>query len=380
MIMIIDRFRALFDFQAEKRFTWQSRIWLAIVYASGLLFWGIFLNWGKLELYFEDWGYVTIPRLAFLQHAVRNLTLPLHMPDSSSLYNVSDRFLAIPDVILSPQILFLGILDWMSFILFNVLFQYTIGFWGLLKLRLRFRLSLAAFLAAFLLFNFNGHITSHLAIGHLNWGGYFFYPWFALMIFRFVEGERSWRWVLFGSLVFFLVFLQGSYHQYIWMLIFFGVTGIVYWRNFFAAFKVLVFANLLSMVRILPAVTHAGEFDWELLGGFPLMRYILDVMISAQAPETGAAYKAFLNPLGYWEFNLYVGLLGVLFLVLFAGLLFTTRQTLAAGMQWVKTFIKETAGETQSGARRGLSRISSWFSKFDGLYEGPEPKLLGLLV
>ena len=160
--------------------------------------------------------------------------------------------MTIPDVILSPQVLFLGILGLMPFVLFNVLFQYTIGFWGLLKLRKKFHLSLVAFLAVFLLFNFNGHFLSHLTIGHVNWGGYFLYPWFALLIFRFVEGEKSWSWVLFGALIFFLVFLQGAYHQYVWMLIFLGVTGIVYWRNFFAAFKVLVFANLLSMVRILP--------------------------------------------------------------------------------------------------------------------------------
>jgi hypothetical protein len=302
------------------------------------------------------------------------------MPDSSSLLTITDRFMAIPDVILSPQILFLGILDWMPFVLFNVLFQYTIGFWGLLKLRKKFRLSLVAFLTAFLLFNFNGHILSHLAVGHLSWGGYFLYPWFALMVFRFVEGERSWRWVLFGSLIFFLVFLQGSYHQYVWMLIFFGVTGIVYWRNFFAALKVLVFANLLSMVRILPAVTILGKNPEEFLGGFPLMRYVLDVMIYTRAPETGPAYKAFLNPLGYWEFNLHVGLIGVSFLVLFAGLVFITRQTLVAVLQWADKFTKETAGKTQSGVWHILSHISSWFSKFDALWEGAKPRFLGLLI
>lgn len=377
---MIHRFRAIFNYRGEKPFPWQSRIGLAIVFVSGLVFWGNFLNWGKLESYFEDWAYVSMPRLAFLKYAIRDLTLPLHMPDASALSNISDRFMSIPDVILSPQILFLGILGLMPFVLFNVLFQYTIGFWGLLKLRKRFRLSLVVFLAAFLLFNFNGHILSHLAIGHVNWGGYFLYPWFVLMVLRFVEGERSWRWVLFGALIFFLVFLQGAYHQYVWMLIFFGVTGIVYWRNFFAAFKVLVFANLLSMVRILPAVIQIGEFDQEFLGGFLLKRYMLGVMLSARAPETGQVFKTFPNPLGYWELNLYVGLLGILFLVFFAGLMFITRQTLVVGMQWAKTFDKEIVEKKQSGAWHSLSRIFSWFSKFDGLREDARPKLLGLLI
>ena len=81
---------------------------------------------------------------------------------------------------ISPQVLLLRFLDPATYVLVNIWIFYAIGFLALLLLRRRYHLSLAAFLPMYLLFSFNGHITAHLVVGHLEWVGYFLLPLFCL--------------------------------------------------------------------------------------------------------------------------------------------------------------------------------------------------------
>jgi len=60
---------------------------------------------------------------------------------------------------------------------------------GLLLIRHRYRLGLAPFTLLFLLFNFNGFITSHLAVGHSMWFGYFLLSFAALFILEMLEEQ-----------------------------------------------------------------------------------------------------------------------------------------------------------------------------------------------
>ncbi len=115
---------------------------------------------------------------AFLRDAVRSGELPLHISDPATLGGITDRFLAIPDEILSPQVYLLRFISIGRFVFVDVAILYTIGFFGLLWLRRRFSLSLFTFTILFLLFDFNGHILAHYCIGHVTWGGYFLFPWF----------------------------------------------------------------------------------------------------------------------------------------------------------------------------------------------------------
>ena len=171
----------------NQKHVWVQRIWLACLFVGGIYLWGQLLNWGKGPLNFHDWASIFGPRLAVMRAAIMNGELPLHTSAPVIQGGVTLRFLAIPDQILSPQILLLPILDIGRFVLFQYMLMYTLGFWALLKLRKRYMLSLLAFTILFALFNFNGHILSHASIGHANWGGYFLYPFFALLIFDLID-------------------------------------------------------------------------------------------------------------------------------------------------------------------------------------------------
>ncbi len=141
-----------------------------------------------------------------------------------------------------------------AFVVAHILLLYSLGYAGLLWLRRKFSLSLVPFIILFILFKFflNGHSPAHLAIGHLKLGGYFLFPWFAILVFQLVEGERRWTWIAKTSLLLFAIFHQVSFHQFVWLLIFLALLAVAKRGYFLTAAGGALFAVLLSLVRILP--------------------------------------------------------------------------------------------------------------------------------
>lgn len=308
---------ALYSPQLEQSHPWLARIILTALYLLGGGLWGRFFNWGRIPFDFHDWAEISAARMQFVRNAILDGVLPLHMTETAHLRSVTDRFMAIPDAILSPQVLLLGILEVGAFFLVNTLLLYTLGTLGLIALRRHFRLSLAAYTVLFLLFNFNGHILAHNSVGHATWGGYFLFPWLAVLIFQLMDGDQSWRWVANTSLLLFFIYLQGSFHHFVWALFFLGFLGITAWNFFAPVLKALIAAVLLSMVRILPPALELGKWDSEFLGGYPTVMDILQSMVIIKFPEQSLETRSMLNVLGWWEFNLYVGLIGAVFVITF---------------------------------------------------------------
>ena len=294
-----------------------SLTWLASLYLAGAVLWGLFFNWGVFPMGFHDWANISAPRLTFLKEAITQGKLPLHTSDEASLGGVTDRFLSIPDQILSPQILFLRVMSVSRFAFLNVVLLYSIGFLGLLWLQRKFSLTGVPFLILFALFNFNGHILAHLSVGHATWGGYFLFPWFATLVFRLVEGERGWGWIAKMAILLFSMFLQGSFHQFVWALLFLALLAIVRRDYFLTVIGGAGFAILLSLVRILPPAMLAGRFDVAFYGGYPSLARLWEALITVYPPATRAAAQGMPVALGYWEFSLYIGLAGAGFLLFF---------------------------------------------------------------
>ncbi len=308
---------ALFDPQEERGLRWLSWLWLIGLVLAGAALWGKFLNWGNIPFDFHDWAEVNAPRLAFLRDAVLKGVLPLHMPDASALRNITERYLALPDVLISPQIILLRWLEVGQFILVNTWLFYALGVLGLLWLRRRFGLSLAAYTILFLLFNFNGHILAHYSIGHITWAGYFLFPLFAALIVQLLDGDHSWAWAARISLLLFFMYLQGSFHQYIWAMIFLGLLAATSWKHLLPILKAGIFAVLLAMARLLPPTLHLGEFDSEFLGGYPTLFDVFNSMLSIKFPHESLNVRNMLSPLGWWEYDLYLGAAGAAFLLAF---------------------------------------------------------------
>ena len=322
---------AVFYPEDEQNRRWIVWLWLAGLFLAGVFLWGKFLNWGNIPFDFHDWAEVNAPRLAFVRDAVITGELPLHMPDGSALRNITDRYMSLPDVILSPQVYLMRWMDVGPFVLVNTLIFYTLGMFGLLWFRRRFSLGLVPFTLLFFLFNFNGHILTHMSIGHITWNGYFLFPWVLALVFQLLGGDSSWKWVARMSLLLFFMYINGSFHHFIWVLLFLGLLAIANPRHFWMVIKAGLFSILLSMVRLLPPTLHLADFDDEFLGGYPTLLDVWNSLVQVRYPVDSLSIRSMLSPLGWWEYSLYLGLAGTIFLLAFGVLRWLRRGEGAAG-------------------------------------------------
>jgi hypothetical protein len=244
-------------------------------------------------------------------------------------------------VMLAPQMLLLEVMSVGWFVLVNVWLLYTIGLFGLVQLWKRLRLAPVSFAILFLLFNFNGSILSHFSVGHVNYTGYFLYPWLFLLLIDLIESNHPfnlksttvWRWLAGYSLLLFFMLLNGSFHQFIWALMLTGLVGVFYWRKFWQAFAGILAAGLLSAVRLLPPVLHLGQFDSEFLSGYPAVMDIWTAMTGMIGPDKAFAHTGQLTNLGWWEFDLFVGLVGAVFLLYFGLIWWLKKREMPAWLQ-----------------------------------------------
>lgn len=310
---ILDRLStAFFRGGQDKPTSWLNGVWLAALYLGGLVHWGYFFNWGKVPSNIHDWTQ-TWPYLNFLRKAALHNLLPLHI---GSTLVATDRYIARPDTLLSPQAYLLRFIRPGPFILINTLILFTTGCVGLLLLRKRYHLAPAAFGALFLLFNFNGHITAHLAVGHSEWVGYFLLPFFVLLVLKLVEGEKAgWGWVLGVALTLLFLFLQGAFHFFLWCLIFLAGLGLFYPKYFKPAAQAILFSGLLSLVRILPPALEYFKGGPTFISGFTSITDMLSALVVLHAPSE--ALSGPFNALPGWETDTYLGFIGAALLVYF---------------------------------------------------------------
>jgi hypothetical protein len=289
------------------------------LYALGCAHWVEFYNRGDLTLAAEDWSkeYGTY---WVLRRAIETRQPPYHALNvfhPQQWFHGTNRFLGLPETNLSPQILLLPYLDLGTFFLVNTLLLYSVGFLGCLLIRRRYRLGLVPFTLLFLLFDFNGHIVSHLSVGHSMWNGYFLLPFFCLLLLEWVEVGASPSLSLKLAFVLFAIALQGAFHLAVWcwmFLFFFVAFNPREWRQGLFVFAA---SGLFCFFRILPAaVTFWGEAPYTFMGGYPTVTDVLEALVvlgDPEHPRVGVEAGA----MGWWEFDIYVGVAGFAALVYF---------------------------------------------------------------
>ena len=313
--------RALFSTEEEKAFPWLPIVWIGALFLAGIILWGIFFNWGNVPIDYMDWAEVWGARMQAWRDALLHNTLPFHLEDVAAVRNGTDRYFATADMVSTPQVILLRWLEIGLYSLVNNLILYAVATWYLLKIRKKYQLSLFAFAMMFLLFQFNGHLVTHLSVGHLNWGGYYLFPAYVLFLLEFIEEKQGWPWVAKMAFVLFLIFMQGSFHQLVWSLGALGILAVIRWRQFFVAVKAMVAAILLSLPRILPVLLLEleGPRGIDFLGGYPTLWDLIRSLIYNSTPDMAMPRQVLDSSLGYWEFDSFTGIGGLIFLV-FGGL------------------------------------------------------------
>ncbi len=295
-----------------------------VLYLGGMFFWSWFLNYGNIAP-FHDWVEVNLPRLAIVQNALHEGYFPFFSAASGPLRGITHRFLCIPDIILSPDIFLLKWLRMDQFILYHWLFSYTLGFLPLIWLRLKRKTHPALILIFFTLINFNGHILGHLTVGHYTWGGYFFIPWVILLCQEVHEVKNRWVWISLTASLLFLMWLLGSFQQYLVCLIVLGLYGLPSGSQRKNIWSAGVFSVLLSMCRILPPVLILSNADHESLGGFRFIHHAIQSMLLPMPAKKWLPFENFNSNLGWWEFNHFMGISGCLLLSA-AGIFWAVKQ------------------------------------------------------
>lgn len=290
---------------------WVLRAGLVGLYALGWVVWGSFLSWGGFQFDRHDWTQEG-PRYAFLRQAALEGQLPLHIQSELA---ATERFLAIPDVVTSPQVILLRWLEPAQFVLVNTLLLYSVGFGGLLLLRRRYGWSLFTFSLLFLLFSFNGNISAHLGVGHSMWVSAFLLPFFVLLVLRLLEGQGGWRWVLWMALLQAALFAQGGFHFVIWCLMFLLALAVFERKQAKTLLAGIGFSVLLNLGRILPpALEFAGQ-ERRFISGFFSVGDLVSGMVTLVYPPQ--AMEGMHAALPWWEVDFYTGLLGLVVVLVF---------------------------------------------------------------
>ena len=298
-----------FQSEASGKQRWLRWLWFVILYLVGAAVWGFFLNWGNIEFDLHDWTQEG-PRLFFLRKALLEGRFPLHI--SSPLFE-GTRFLSIPDTLFSPQILLLKNLEPGTFVLVNLLLLYTLGVVGIALLAARRRWSPLVVTTVFFLVNFNGQIVAQLAVGHTMWVTAFLLPYFVLLIFELLEEGGSWWWVLKLSVLLLGFFLQGGFHFVTWSLLFLLILALTVPRYRKQVLVGVGFSLLLCMPRILPTAVEMADVRRQFISGYYSVLDMLEALVSLKFPYQALSEKYI--SLGWWEVDIYIGLVGFLLLL-----------------------------------------------------------------
>jgi hypothetical protein len=296
-----------------------TRLTLAAIYVAGAIGWAYVLGWGAANLNFHDWSGINLPRLQFLQNALRDGTLPMHMSGGMALHYATDRFLSLPDVITTPQVLLLLVMPVQTFVVVDVLIQYSIGFLGLLMLRRHFGWSLFTFALVFPLVIFNGHILAHYSVGHFTWGAYFVFPWIALFVFRYLDGDHGWTLLAKFAVAVFYMVLAGGQHHVTWVLLLLVLLMPFCRRRAWWLLSAAVAGVMLSAVRLLPPALELSSFRAQgFLSdaiGFPSLSHLLTALTVLRR-EAAWFHPALPGNLWffdsyYYEFSAFIGVAGL---------------------------------------------------------------------
>lgn len=280
-----------------------------LLFAAGACHWILFLHYGDLAFKSHDWGKEFI-YYSLIKQSLGSGQVPYHI---SLAFHGTPRFLALPETNLSPQVLLLAFMGVGKFVLANTLILYSVGFLGCLLLKRRYGLSIVPFAVFFLIFNFNGHITAHLGVGHSMWAGYFFLPLFFLFLLELIE-ERPKRTSPFKlAFIMFAILLQGGFHIFVWCMTFLILVLIFNWRLLKPVLLSIVSAVLLSAFRLIPAMFALLGKKEKFIWSYPTLRDLFDALITIrqQTPERLRPW----GTAGWWEYDIYIGIIAIAVIV-----------------------------------------------------------------
>ncbi|MBA3950181.1 MAG: hypothetical protein H0X44_09580, partial [Acidobacteria bacterium] len=255
---------------------------------------------------------------------MRDLRLPLETREP--IYDMGARFVANLEAPLAPHVFFLTPLgDHLTVVLSTVLMSWVCVY-GCFRLARRLELGAVAFTLLTLLIAFNGSIVAHVGSGHLSWLGCYLLPLLIEgLIVMSAGGAAARRAGATVALVLFALVVMGSApHIGVLSGALIAICAISMPAAHPALGLCLTQAAALSMFRVLPAgVTFIGGGRTWIADGYA-PRQVLEGLLLLRGPDardlvsiTRAYGVRDAVPLGWVEFDVYIGIVGTLFIAVF---------------------------------------------------------------
>lgn len=289
----------------KPRYLFQTRpIFFGLLFIIGIIYWILFFNAGNLTLDAYDW----VKESAYL-NSLRDAQIDMVIPWkwSEPFYHNTQSFLANPEIVLTPDIILLRWIPNSFFIILHIIIFYSVGFFGSILIAKKLNISLISFFVFWLVFNFNGYLTAHIAVGHFQWTGYFLIPFFLIILSKFLMDSQNTSSVNITNafsmaILLGVLFLNGSLHIAVWCCMFMTIALFARWAMFSNVATAIIMGCLLSFGRLLPAALwfpHNGFF----IAGYPSFGTFLDAFIISHRHDFTMDIRA----LGWWEYDVYIG-------------------------------------------------------------------------
>jgi hypothetical protein len=280
---------------------------LAGLFQGGLLFDGHLhrFDW-EVHWHYYDWI-----RIGLQQHA----TLPRFMVDA---WHTPNLVANAQSPLLGPVVWSLAFLSTEVYLKMLITVYTALGVAGswLLARDLGARPGVAA--CAAVLFCCGGFFATHVAVGH-HWslGGYWL-PWVLLLLRHAAVGSRA-AWVGLACVQAASLF-EGQHHPFLWQNGFAALWALFEWvrsRNP-AALRAWLGATALGVglaaVRVVPVLLEFVDYSPNArIEGLPPAALLFSLLSGTQGPETSLAGLVFDHGSGWWEYDFYLGVAGMLF-------------------------------------------------------------------
>jgi hypothetical protein len=274
----------------------------------GLVYWGLFYFRGGPAIAHGDWVKEQV-YLDTLRLAVEHFQMPWAW--DKPFYHSANLFMANPEVVFTPNVLLLRWLTNGQFFYLHHCILFTLGFFFIDKIAQEARWRTSVYMFVFLLFNFNGYITSHISEGHFQWTGYYLIPAFLYFLYKSSCAEQHKPAEIFAGCILGALFANGSFHIAIWLSLFTTFLFVFERKTWVKLVVILTVGYGLGAFRVMPALAYFSTAPTAgMQSGYADVSLLLNAFTQLRAHGFGANTTQ-----GWWEYSLYVGFTGFFLLV-----------------------------------------------------------------
>ena len=316
---------------------------LLIIFVLGIVHWVLFMSYGNPSYNSFDWR-TSHQLYAVIKESIEIFKIPYYVTlygSDTLTESVRDiKFLSWADIkSVSPQLLLMKFMSVPSFIIFNSLLFFSVGYWAVVKWIKELKLSNTAAAYLTIMWCFNGYLTSKMGIGWLGTNfGYFIIPNFLWIVYKFINKDKYTAreniiLILEFAFLMFFTILNGSgkcLYQFglvsLLVMIWYPRRLPTYFMSMFITFILasfwfwpgMLFSEYSGMSREVWAGYGFGWREWQpslYLDGGPISFVINTLLNIFQHLWTSATVIYSAGFEGQWEFNIYVGYLGISLLI-----------------------------------------------------------------